>query len=77
MDFEFQFRVSPDEWQSLGVIATPGDRFDIDEAAVGLRDLRGGDLPQGTYRVRAVELAEDEWRQAEVDEHGVFRRLAA
>jgi hypothetical protein len=75
MDFEFQLQTAPDEWRSLGVVGTPGNRFDVEEAAVGLRDLHGGDLPKGPYRVRAVELEDQTWIDAEVDEHGVFRRL--
>lgn len=75
MDFEFQISMSPDKWQSLGVVATPGNRFDVEEAAVGLRDLRDGHLPSGSYRVRPVKIARSDWIQAEVDDHGVFRRL--
>lgn len=77
MLFEFERRSGDggDEWEPVGTASTPGDRFDIEEAAVALRDMRSGHLPSGRYRVRAPELAEPAWRFAEVDDHGVFRRV--
>ncbi|MGD9734599.1 MAG: hypothetical protein AB7V58_03160 [Solirubrobacterales bacterium] len=75
MLFEFQLRDDAGEWVTIGTSGTPGDRFDVEEAAVALRDMKGGHLPSGHYRVRAAELPEPEWMPAEVDDHGVFRRL--
>lgn len=72
--FEFQHRTAAGEWESLGIAQTPGERFDLSEAAVILRSTRGGWMPRGAYRVRAIELI-PRWQAAEVDEHGVFRRL--
>ena len=74
MRFEFEYRAGDGDWQPVGTSGTPGDRFDVEEAAVALRDINGGHLPVGEYRVRAVDLPEPEWLPAEVDEHGVFRR---
>lgn len=74
MIFEFQHRLPTGGWQKLGTARTPGDRFDIKEAVVAFRVSKGGTLPEGKYRVRAVE-ADNSWRSAEVDEHGVFRRV--
>lgn len=77
MLFEFEHRSEGGrgEWEPIGTASTPGDRFDIEEAAVALRDMRSGHLPGGEYRVRAPELPEPTWCFAEVDDHGVFRRV--
>jgi hypothetical protein len=74
MVFEFQLR-SEAEWEPVGRAATPGERFDIEEAAVALRDLHEGYLPTGSYRVRATDIEDSRWCSAEVDCHGIFRRL--
>jgi hypothetical protein len=75
MLFEFQFRLPTADWEKFGTAATPGDRFDIEEAAVVLRDSKGGRLPEGEYRVRAVEIDDGTWQSAKVDEHGIFKRV--
>jgi hypothetical protein len=75
VDFEFQFKADGDDWQLIGRAATSSERVDLEEAAVALRDLREGHLPAGLYRVRAGDLDQGSWRQAEVDGNGVFRPL--
>lgn len=75
MIFEFQHRLPTGRWQKFGTASTPGDRFDIEEAAVNLRASKGGELPAGEYRVRATEVDDGGWQSAGVDEHGVFRRI--
>ena len=75
MLFEFQHRLPTEDWQKLGTARTPGDRFDIVEAVGILRASKGDALPEGEYRVRAVEIEDGGWQSAEVDEHGAFKRI--
>jgi hypothetical protein len=75
MVFEFQIKAGEEDWLLLGKAATAGERTDLEEAAVALRDLREGHLPTGLYRIRAGDADEGPWLSAEVDGNGVFRPL--
>lgn len=73
MIFEFQREDRAGDWVSLGIARTLGRRFDIGDAVIALKATHGGPLPEGAYRVRALELA-PRWHYAEVDGRGIFRR---
>ena len=73
MIFEFERRSAEGSWEPIGLSRTPGSRFDVEEAVVGLRAVRGGYLREGRYRVRVLGL-EPKWLYGEVDDHGIFRR---
>jgi len=72
MIFEFQREDPAGDWVSLGIARTAGRRFDVNDAVIALKATHGGLLPQGVYRVRALEPS-PRWHYAEVDEHGIFR----
>jgi len=61
MNFEFQRELRDDKWELVGTARTPGDRFDIEEAALRLRDEQDGNLLMGRYRVCAIDLDETVW----------------